>query len=185
MTTRIGPELIAHIEAQWPAFIDDIASGELVKDAQARALFTGQQMRAFCVMFPERKRELDAAREESSYALMEEAFQIARTRSYVATDKDGKPLFDRFGKPLIIAADAAHARNAIDVLKWASRVRNPRVFSDKSQLDVNVRTVDLTAIIQDANARLVASRQVGNAALLPAIDAQATRLLESQADVSD
>ena len=72
----------------------------------------------------------------------------------VTKDKDGNPL----AQPLIIPVDAAHARNAIDTLKWAAKVRNPRTYSDKQQLDVNIKTVDLTKIINDANARLAASK---------------------------
>jgi hypothetical protein len=46
----------------------------------------------------------------------------------------------------------------VDTLKWAARIRNPRLYGDKAQLDVNVRTLDLTRIISDAQARLAASR---------------------------
>ncbi|HEY5636269.1 MAG TPA: hypothetical protein VIS77_05155, partial [Burkholderiales bacterium] len=54
--------------------------------------------------------------------------------------------------------DPAHARMRVDTLKWAARIRNPRLYGDKAQLDVNVRTVDLTRIIEAANARLAAAQ---------------------------
>lgn len=97
----------------------------------------------------------NAAKEASADSFSEQALEMALNPVVVITkDKDGEAL----PEPLIIKADSAHARNAIDTLKWAAKVRNPKQYSDKSSIDLNVKTVDLTAIIRDANARLAASQ---------------------------
>jgi hypothetical protein len=69
---------------------------------------------------------------------------------------------------------AQHARTRIDTLKWAARVRNPRVYSEKQTVDLNVRSVDLTAIIRDANARLAQAREPR---LIEQVRDQATAML--------
>jgi hypothetical protein len=72
----------------------------------------------------------------------------------------------------------------VDTLKWACAKRNPRTYSEKAQLDVNVKTLDLTRIISEANARLanaprgrVLEHDQAHSALLPAVLDQA-KLLE-------
>lgn len=82
---------------------------------------------------------------------MDEAMTVARDPMVSVTDDSGKQV--------IVRRDAAHARTYIDTLKWAARIRNPAAYGDKQQIDMNVRTVDLTAIIQAANARLARARE--------------------------
>ena len=81
-------------------------------------------------------------------------YTVARSPGQILRDEQGAIVYGKDGKPVIIAWDSAHARTRIDTLKWAARLRNPRDYSDKAQLDVNVRTVDLTRIIEQANQRL-------------------------------
>jgi hypothetical protein len=102
----------------------------------ARAGLNADAMRAYKLENPAAREEWEAAREASADAFMDEALDISNNRD----------------------VDPAHARMKVDTLKWAARIRNPRLYGDKAQLDVNVRTLDLTRIISDAQARLAASR---------------------------
>jgi hypothetical protein len=56
--------------------------------------------------------------------------------------------------------DSGSARVRMDGYRWLAAKRNPTAYNDKAQLDVNVRTIDLTRIIGDAQARLAASRVI-------------------------
>ena len=96
----------------------------------------------------------------SADSFMDEALDIARGDLIIGPvlDASGSPKLDRRGDPILIRGDSAHARTRIDTLKWAARIRNPRLYGDKAQLDVNVKHVDLTRIIQEANARLAQAR---------------------------
>ena len=136
MTSRIGAETAARIAAAWPGVLNAIAAGELVRDALNSAAISRGMLRAYLAGDAGAKREWDEAREASADAFMDQALDVANNR----TD------------------DATHARTRIDTLKWAARIRNPRLYGDKAQLDVNVRTIDLTRIIEAANARLAEAR---------------------------
>lgn len=135
--TRISEETRERIRKAWPDVLAGLAAGELVRDVLARNGISIGEKRAFILGEPGAKEAWDEAREASADAFMDQALETANN----PTD------------------DAAHARTRIDTLKWAARIRNPRLYGDKAQLDVNVRTVDLTRIIQDANARLAAARE--------------------------
>lgn len=152
---RIGPETRERIRELWPTIIARLAAGDLIRTILKDCAITDPMKRAYLLTEPNAKAEWDEAREASADAFMDEALHTANTP----------------------AVDSAHARTKIDTLKWAARIRNPRLYSDKATLDVNVRTVDLTRIISDAQARLEASRIVGNVALLEPITSTATRLL--------
>ena len=136
MNQRISEDTRARIANAWPEILDALANGELVKDTLAKLGISRDAMRAFKAGNPAACADWDLAREQSADALFEQA---------LATANDPR-------------IDPAHARVRVDTLKWAARIRNPRLYGDKAQLDVNVRTVDLTRIIQDANARLAAAR---------------------------
>lgn len=127
----------ANVAQAWPALLEGIAAGDMVKDVLARAGLTYYQVRHFLRSNPQLRTEWEDAREASADAFMDEAFRIARNP----------------------ADDPAHARTLVDLCKWGARIRNPRAYSDKSTVDVNVKTVDLTQIIRDANARLIAQQQ--------------------------
>ena len=120
--------------ALWPVMCARLAAGDLVRDvyeAVGISPFEAAMVKASNAAL---RVTWDQAREASADALFDEAMNNARA------DVD---------KEL-----AQHVRTRIDTLKWAARIRNPRLYGDKAQLDVNVRAVDLTAIIRDANARL-------------------------------
>lgn len=146
--SRISEETRARIRAAWPSILEGLARGDLVKDILARNQVSVEMKRAFILTEPGAQAEWDEARESSADAFMDEALATANNA----------------------ALDPAHARVKVDTLKWASRIRNPRLYGDKAQLDVNVRTVDLTKIISDANARLEAIRAIEGFAFQKAIE---------------
>lgn len=55
--------------------------------------------------------------------------------------------------------DAKAARVRLTALQWIAEKRDPDRYGQRIRSDVNVKTVDLTAIIKDANARLIAAQQ--------------------------
>ncbi len=126
------------IARTWPDILLRLAAGELIKDV--RGTFTDYDLRAYRALEDGAQAQWDAARESSADAYMEEAMDCARSE---------------ISKEL-----AQHARTRIDTLKWAARIRNPRLYGDRATVDLNVRTVDLTKIIGDANARLSAARVI-------------------------
>ena len=127
------------IESAWRELTEALAAGALVKDELSARGISRHSFYAYLAANPAKRAAWDMAREASADALYDEAMDIARSK----VDKEY----------------AQHARTHIDTLKWAARIRNPRMYGDKAQLDVNVKTVDLTAIIRDANARLAAAKQ--------------------------
>lgn len=139
MPFHISPETRAKIAAAWPEMLERLARGDLVRDIVKDAGFLRQQIDGYKLTTPGAVAEWDTARESSADALWDEAMDNARA------DVDRNL--------------AQHVRTRIDTLKWAARIRNPRLYGDKAQLDVNVKSVDLTAIIRDANARLAAAKQ--------------------------
>lgn len=126
------------IAAAFPDMCARLASGELITDILKVHGLSRRELSTHVLSVPDMRRAWDNAREESADALYEEAMSVART----PVDKER----------------AQSARLHVDTLKWAARIRNPRLYGDKAQLDVNVRTVDLTSIIRDANARLAAAQ---------------------------
>ena len=154
MTGRISEGTRERIAKAWPELMDTLANGQLVHVALAAAGISRDQMRAYKAGNPQACKEWDMAREDSADAFMDDALATANNP----------------------ALDPAHARVKVDTLKWAARIRNPRLYGDKAQLDVNVRTVDLTRIIQDANARLAAA-QAGRIIDAQVIPAQLENLL--------
>jgi hypothetical protein len=134
---RISPETAARITAAWPDLLERLARGELVRDALAANALNADALRAFKAGDAARRVEWDEAREASADAFMDQALETANNP----------------------AVDPAHARVKIDTLKWAARIRNPRHYGEKMQLDVK-HDVDLREIINAAHARIAAA-QVG------------------------
>lgn len=128
----------------------ELAAGDLIKDILPRHGVTEADKRRYLASEPNARRQWDEAREGSADAYYEEAVQVARAPLTAGNDAQSAATCARM--------DAQERRLLVDTLKWAARIRNPRLYSDKQTIDVNVKTVDLTRIIQDANARLAAAR---------------------------
>ncbi len=139
MADNLSDAKRAAVAAAWPDILQRLAAGDLVKDVLPGLGLMRDDVSRYKLSTPGAVAQWDEAREASADSLFEEALEHARAD---------------VGKEL-----AQHVRTRIDALKWAARIRNPRFYSDKSQVDVNVRTLDLTKIIQDANARLAASKE--------------------------
>ena len=134
--TRISDATREKVRKAWPAILEGLADGKLIRDVLAQHGVSRDVLRLWLAEDQGRRTEWDLARERSADAFMDEAIEAAYNREL----------------------DPAHARMRVDTLKWAARIRNPRLYGDKAQLDVNVKTVDLTRIIEAANARLIASQ---------------------------
>jgi len=149
MATRIGDETKDRIAAAWPALIAAVADGSNIGEVCAKAGVTRDQVRVYRIADAERNKEWELAREQSAEAFADQIHDIVNN----------------------IGADSNAARVRIQALQWLAAKRNPRQYSDKSSVDVNVRTVDLTAIIRDANARLQAGRVIQGEVVRQAISA--------------
>ncbi len=150
MTTRIGDALVKKLESVWPDILGAFEAGEQVDNVLREHGLKRNQIYAYFRIKPEKRQEWEDAREQSADALFDEALQVARNPT--------KERISASGSSIPPPPDAQYARTLVDTLKWAARIRNPRLYGDKAQLDVNVKTVDLTRIVADANARLAQAR---------------------------
>lgn len=142
MTTRLSLATIARIETAWPQILDAIARGDRLDDGITKPHgLSLDQVRTYRRSRPERVREWEDALEDSAHALVGKAQQEIE-----------KPLRDQ------AAVGAARIR-AEFYLKLAAK-RLPRVYSEKAQIDVNVKHIDLTDAINKAQARIAAWRPV-------------------------
>jgi hypothetical protein len=131
----LKPETKARIAQAWPLILLRIAAGAIIgRELEAHG-FTRTDARFYMLEVPEARKEWDAAKEESANAFFDDAIDIA----YTGRD------------PKLVRAQA-------DLMLRFAGMRNPRVYRESKQVDLNVRTVDLTRIIQDANNRLAAAR---------------------------
>lgn len=124
------------IRQAWPDILSDLAGGKLVRDTLVAHLVTPEQKRVYVTTEPNARAQWDEAREASADAFFDEAIEVIHSPE--------------------AKTNPNYARVVIDTLKWASRIRNSRQYGDKVQLDV--RTLDLTRVIADANARLARGR---------------------------
>ncbi len=160
--SRIGADAREKIERAWPDLISTVATGGNIGDACERAGVTRGAVYAY-------QRENPGAREQ--WALAREESADAYADRIASLIEGGMP-------------DAQVARVKIDALRWLAAKRNPRLYSDKTTLDVNVKTVDLTRIIQDANARLAAARTI-EGAIVPALITSALPAGDSERTLAD
>lgn len=164
MTTRIGDATREAIRKAWPDILLALATGALVKPTLDKHGLSRMQVHAMMLEVPAMRAEWESAREQSADALYEQALECA---------------LEDHHKDL-----AQHVRTRIDTLKWAARIRNPRLYGDKAQLDVNVKTVDLTAIIVAAQQRLAAAQRPRELDVTPSnreADAANVRALPAEA----
>lgn len=145
MATRISDATRARIAAVYGDLLDQLAAGAEMAPAYEIVGVTGDMVRVWRMedKTGEREKEWQAAREQSADAYADQIAEIVSNPGY----------------------DGSIARVRMDALRWLASKRNPRVYSDKASLDVNVRTVDLRGIIADAEARLAAARAVGGRVL--------------------
>lgn len=162
-TARIGDATRAKIAAAWPALLDAFASGEVMAPHFERTGVTANQVRVWRCEDPARGRQWDEAREQSADAFAEQIVEVANNRM----------------------DDAAAARVRIQALQWIAGRRNALRYGDKAQLDVNMRTVDLTRIIDAANQRLIAARAAGQVVATRVIEHGAGLALPDKESIDD
>lgn len=135
-TARLGPDTIARIEAGWQTVLAAVAAGRRMDQACEAIGLNPDHMRVYRATRPDKEREWQAARKQSAEAFADKAQDIVEG-------------------PMM---DAQAARVKIDFYKWLASKRDPQGFSDKAMVDINVKHVDLTRIIEAANARILAGR---------------------------
>lgn len=136
MSTQIGPETVAKIEAVWPKLLDGIAAGLPIMKWTRHCGLVPDHVRAYRRDRPERDAEYQRAREQSADSFIDEILSIIRKKG----------------------VNPNHARVRVDALKWAAGKRHPKEYGDRAQLDLTVKTLDLTQITRDAQTRLAAAR---------------------------
>lgn len=146
----MSDELRARCAAAWPDILNRIAEGESIASACKAHNLGRETIREYRAGSKALLDQWEDARKASADSFFEEAMAAARDPHI--------DLVDSNGKTVQVRRYADSTRVLVDTLKWAAAKRNPREYNDKSQIDVNVKTVDLTAIIRDANARLAASK---------------------------
>lgn len=150
---RISEETRARIDSLWPTILDAIAAGAEIRKTLAVYDVSPDMARAYMANGPELRAQWDSAKEDSADAYFDKVVDLSNNPG----------------------ADPHRARLQADLWRWLAGKRNPRTYSDKQSIDLNVRTIDVTQTLIAAQARLEAAR-----ALLPAIIGQATRVDEER-----
>ena len=139
MPSRIGAETAAKCAAAWPDVLARIAGGSTIAEAVAAHGLEPQHLFAFRTGDEQRRQAWEDARRASADSFADEALATARNADL----------------------DSAHARVLTDTLKWAAAKRNPDHYADRSRHDVNVKSLDLTPILERAEARLQLAQAAG------------------------
>jgi len=135
----LSPETIAKCARLWPDILTGLAEGLEVRDVLAMAGLSVHVARAYMKLEGEARNDWNDAKRDSADVYFDKVVSIANNPG----------------------ADPHLARVQADLWRWLAGKRNPRDYSDKSTVDLNVRqTIDLTNIMRDANARLAASRAI-------------------------
>lgn len=173
MGYEISEALAARVAAVFPQLLEALAAGKSINAKCAELGITPDALYAYRRRNPEVMADWSMAHEQSADAIFDRFLTVLDERpqnQVEATDK----------------------RTRLDMLRWAAAKRNPRAYSDKAQIDVNVRTIDLTATIERAHARLMAARPLPvatiHSAALPdararAQDAQDAEIVRSVDDL--
>ena len=139
MATRISAETAAKCAAAWPEALARIRDGELVaKVAEAYGL-TRSMLWAYRAGSPELRAEWAEAMHDSADALFEDAIETARS-------PDVEP---------------RRAQVICNMLTLAAEKRDPERYAQRSRHDVNVKSLDLTPILERAEARLQLAQAAG------------------------
>ena len=134
----ISEETRAQIARAWPSILDAVATGQITLERAAEE-FAGLGIRSV----QRYARQTQGARQELDEALADGA----------------DVLVERLPSLIIAEPDARRARVLADIILKIAAARDPRRYGAKSQIDLNVRTVDLTQIILAANKRLQQARE--------------------------
>ena len=139
MPSRIGAETAAKCAAAWPDVLARLNDGETVKAICASLELTPNMLWAFRAAEPDRRQAWEDAMRDSAMALVDEAMDTARNDDI----------------------DPNRARVRCNVLQWAAEKRDPERYAQRSRHDVNVKSLDLTPILERAEARLQLAQAAG------------------------
>lgn len=157
MATRISEATREKVRKAWPEILAALADGSPVQEVLKRHDLSRYILSAFMASEPDARNEWETAKEVSAEVLFDDLLQMASNR--------------------FADIEPTRARATMDSLKWLAAKRNPKVYSDRSQVDVTVKTIDLTRIIQEANKRL----RDGRAVLSRVVSEDAVQMLPSVA----
>lgn len=133
----ISAERAAAVAAVFPQILQAIREGARVDRTCAAHGLDRRDVWAYWSKDPARRTEWYDAMKESADAFLDKAIDAA----------------ENAGK------DAKAARVQLAAYQWIAEKRDPERYGQRTRADINVRTVDLTRIIQDANARLINQQQ--------------------------
>jgi hypothetical protein len=127
----------ALIAQHWPDILDKIRHGARIDLTAAEYDLTRADLWAYRHAKPDLVAQRYDAIKDSADAFVDQMVRV----------------MDDAGK------DAKAARVRLAGLQWIAEKRDPDRYGQRTRADINVKTVDLTAIIRDANARLAAAKQ--------------------------
>ncbi len=164
MPSRASPATLAKVAQAWDSILEAIAAGEEIKVACKAHGFTREMVYAYYGADKELRAQWERARTSSADSFMDEALATARNSEL----------------------DPSHARVLVDTLKWAAAKRNPDHYAERTRQDINVKTLDYSAILARAEARLAQQRAPAlidgrTGALLPDIASDALDAVLSDA----
>ena len=139
MPSRIGAETAAKCAAAWPDILARIRDGELVAKVAGAYGLSRSMLWAYRAGSPELRKEWLEVMHDSADALFEDAIETARD-----TEIDPK-----------------RARVLCDMLTLAAEKRDPERYARRERHDVNVKSLDLTPILERAEARLQLAQAAG------------------------
>ncbi|MFO0253745.1 MAG: hypothetical protein ACK52V_06485 [Betaproteobacteria bacterium] len=137
MASSLSPETRQRIADAWPGILQAIRDGERADKTCAAHGFSPAQVWLFRNAAPELRAAWQDAMKDSADAFFNRAIAAAENA----------------------AENPKAARVMLAAYQWAAEKRDPDKYGQRTRADINVKTVDLTGIIADANARLIAARQ--------------------------
>lgn len=137
MPTRISEGTRAKCAAAWDDIMARISGGETVFDACAAHGLTRAMLWAYRADSEQLREAWKDALRDSADALFDEMLATARNSRL----------------------DSRHARVKCNALMWAAEKRDPDRYAPRSKHDLTVKTLDLSPILQRAEARLRAAAQ--------------------------
>lgn len=133
----ISTEKRARIDTLWPEILQAIRDGARIDHTSAAHQLTRADLWAYRHGKPELVAAWYDAIKDSADAFVDQMVNVM-------SEADG---------------NAKGARVKASILQWIAEKRDPDRYGQRTRADINVKTVDLTAIIKDANARLAAAKE--------------------------
>jgi hypothetical protein len=164
MTTRISKETHAKVEAVWPDILNGLAAGESPREVYAKFGLTYDMMRGYRDNVEGARVAWQTARKDSAQALVDKALQLVA--DLMSNNSD---------------VDPARARVALDSFRFFIERLDPESFAPRTKADINVRHVDLTAIIAAAQKRVAMrdARLIGGSSTIDSERSHTSHVLDS------